>query len=59
MKEENLSSPNLLTVSDSQQITNIPYSEESKYLLMIKYEILSKDWLLCNKILLTRREVEA
>ena len=59
MNEMNLSSPKLLTVSDSQQIPNIPASAESKSLLMIQFEILSKDWLLCNKILLTRREVEA
>ena len=59
MNEVNLSSLNLLTVSDSQQIPNIPASAESKSVLMIQSEILSKDWLLCNKRLLTRREVEA
>ena len=38
MNEVNLSSPKLLTVSDSQQIPNIPASAESKSLLMIKFE---------------------
>ena len=56
MNEVNLSSLNLLTVSDSQQIPNIPASAESKSLLMIQFEILSRVWLLYNKILLTKRE---